>query len=80
MKYFPKYRIYSIVGYLFPAIASFYIATYLDIHWILEIIMFIILYPTIFILEILVWVRLGKIWNSRQKSLEKEKSGESDRS
>lgn len=76
MKYFPKYRIYSILGYLVPFVGAYYLLGVPDIHIIWKILLFFMLYPILFIVEGLVWAEIGKVWNLRQRSLENRSSSE----
>ena len=73
MKYFPKYRIYSIIGWGLPIVLSYFVSGIPDIHWILRVVLFIFLCPVFFFSLIILYMIVGKLWNKW-----KRKKGEND--
>lgn len=79
MKSFPRYRIYAILGWLTPILISFYLARLPKIHWVWKILSFLILFPTTLAITIAIYVKVGKLWNRRQrKILENSKNSEKE--
>ena len=78
MKYFPRYRIYSIIGWVLPVILSFYVSTLPDIHWVFRVLLFIVLCPVFFIGIIVVYLFVGKMWNNWKRKGKEEPPDESE--
>ena len=74
MKYFPKYRIYSILGWGLPIVLSYYVSSLPDIHWVFRILLFIVLYPVFFVGIIVIYLIVGKIWNNWKRKSEQSAS------
>ena len=68
MKYFPRYRVYSIIGWVLPIILSYYVSTIPDIHWIFKLFLFLFLCPVFFIGIIAIYLIVGKLWNRRKRN------------
>jgi len=67
MKYFPRYRIYTILGWLAPALLSYYLLRRLDLHWALKVFLFLLLYPILLLLIFVICIKVGKVWNAYQR-------------
>lgn len=72
MKSFPRYRIYAILGWLIPILVSFYLARLPKIHWAWKILLFLFLFPIVFFLTVAIYVKVGKLWNRRQRKIQKD--------
>lgn len=76
MRSFPKYRIPVIIGWLLPPVLSFFILRDLPLHLILKIVIFPFLAALLFFAEVLIAMKIGRIWNNWQRRKEKEASRE----
>lgn len=72
MESFPRYRIYAILGWLIPILVSLYLARLPKIYWAWKILLFLFLFPIIFFLTVAIYVKVGKLWNRRQRKIQKD--------
>ncbi|MEM2289845.1 MAG: hypothetical protein QXQ45_02385 [Candidatus Hadarchaeales archaeon] len=73
MKYFPRYRIYSILIWLTPALLCYYLLKLTSLHWLLKVFLFLVLYPIFFLGLVFLFFKIGKLWNARQRKKQLEK-------
>lgn len=66
MKYFPRYRIYTLVGWTLPLFISILLVMPLDVAWYWKVLLCVFLYPLVFILEIIIYKELTDVWNTRE--------------
>ncbi|GEM_PF-6387304 len=67
MKYFPRYRIYCLLGWLTPALLCYYLLRLLDFHWALKVFLFLLLYPILLLFIFAMCIKVGKAWNAYQR-------------
>lgn len=72
---FPGYRIPVIIGWILPPLLSLLIVWESPLHIVLKIVAFFVLTLGIFFFEVLLALKIGGIWNRRQRGKEEKASG-----